>query len=358
MTALQPISARAAPQLLADSPPAAAVIDIAGSEHPVADVRSVVAATGGRTRIIAVGTVNDVSLYRALRDAGAADYLVKPFAADQIAAVLARSGAAETGAETAPRRPRSIFVTGARGGAGATTFAINAAWQLAQGSRVALLDLDLAFGSVALALDLEPSHGLHEILENPDRVDALFVTSAAARLGESLSVLAGEDAPCAIAPAAFERLMAALADSADCIVADAPRSLLAQQPALLAHADTLVIVTELNLVSARDVARITALAREAAPACTIALIANKSGKGRGEIDADAFARGARVPFARVLPWDPAGAKAAANAGQPLGQAAPSSALRRGIAAAAQALLPQEAEAKPIWRRLLNVRPAR
>jgi len=368
MSALAPISVQAAPQLLADAPPPAAVVDIAGSEHPVADIRSVVAATGGRTRIIAIGTVNDIGLYRALREAGAADYLVKPYAADQLTAAIARSNVVQSPPQPAAGRPRVFFVTGARGGAGATTVAVDAAWHLSRRpqNRVALIDLDLAFGSVALALDLEPSRGLHDILENPDRVDGLLIASAVSRVGENLSVLAAEESrePGKEAPPmtgeAYAKLLETVAENADCVIADAPRTLLAAQPSLLAHADTLVIVSELNLVSARDVVRLTDLVHEVAPTCTVWLIGNKVAKGRAEIGEDAFARAARLEFVRVLPWDASGAKAAANAGQPLGQAAPSSVLHRGIAATADALMPQPAAAStaPLWRRLLNVRPAR
>jgi pilus assembly protein CpaE len=367
MSALAPISVQAAPQLLAEAPPPAAVVDIADSAHPAADIRAVVAATGGRTRIIAVGTVNDIALYRALREAGAADYLVKPYAADQLNAAIARNTDVKPPPQPADGRPRVIFITGARGGAGATTVAVDAAWHLSRRpqNRIALIDFDLAFGSVALALDLEPSRGLHDILENPDRVDGLLVSSAVARVSETLSVLAAEDTrdPGKPAPAltseAYTKLLETVAENADCVIADAPRALLAAQPSLLAHADALIIVSELNLVSARDVLRLSDLAQEVAPTCTVSLVGNKAAKGRTEIDDAAFARAARLDFLRVLPWDPAGAKAAANAGQPLGQAAPSSILHRSIAAAADVLMPQPVAAiAPSWRRFLNVRTAR
>lgn len=45
-----------------------------------------------------------------------------------------------------------------------------------------LLDLDLHFGSVALKLDVEPGSGLCEVLEQPARIDALFVDRAAVKI--------------------------------------------------------------------------------------------------------------------------------------------------------------------------------
>ena len=367
MNAPAPIRVDAAPRILAEAPPPVAVVDIADSEHPAADIRAVVAATGGRTRIIAIGTVNDIALYRTLRDAGAADYLVKPYAADQLTAAIARSHVGQAPPQPAAGRPRVFFVTGARGGAGATTFAVDAAWHLSQRPkhRVALIDLDLAFGSVALALDLEPSRGLHDILENPDRVDGLLIASAVARVSETFSVLAAEDSrepgkeASPLTGEACAKLLETIGENADCVIADAPRALLAAQPSLLAHADALIIVSELNLVSARDVVRLTDIVLDIAPAAAISLIGNKVAKGRTEIADAAFKRAAKRDFVSVLPWDLAGAKAAANAGQPLGQAAPTSMLHRGIAAAADALIPptstDSASTTSFWRRRRNVR---
>ncbi|HEY6029545.1 MAG TPA: hypothetical protein VIU44_03225, partial [Gaiellaceae bacterium] len=53
-----------------------------------------------------------------------------------------------------------------------------------------LVDLDLQGGTIALALDVEPSHGLREVLDNPARIDSLFVTSVATKYAERLHVLA------------------------------------------------------------------------------------------------------------------------------------------------------------------------
>jgi pilus assembly protein CpaE len=82
---------------------------------------------------------------------------------------------------------RLIAVVGARGGVGATTVATNLAWTLAHehNMRVALVDLDLFFGTCGLALDLELGRGFREALENPARIDSLFIERAMVREGEN-----------------------------------------------------------------------------------------------------------------------------------------------------------------------------
>src|SRR5205085_6436501 len=81
-----------------------------------------------------------------------------------------------------------------RGGVGATTAAVSCAWLMAteQRERVALVDLDLHFGTVALKLDLDPGSGLCEALEQPSRIDSLFIERAMVKVTDNLRVLAAE----------------------------------------------------------------------------------------------------------------------------------------------------------------------
>lgn len=343
--------------------PATLVVDIGDSDDPVAGIRALAKLTGGRSRIIALGMINDIALYRSLREAGAADYLVKPIVPSTLAAAVARIDADTAPGPAASKGPRKIIVCGVRGGAGATTVAVNVAWHLSQreGYRVTLIDLDLTFGTAALALDIDPSHGLREILENPDRIDSLFVASAAARVGETLSVFATEegfDQPFVV-PATLEnplvRLSEALADSSDCIIYDVPRSLVVNNAEIFKLADSVVLVSEMNLSAARDTARMAALVHDVAPECAISLIANKCASRKGEIDEAAFARGARLSIDHFLPYDAKAAAGAANAGQAIGEAAPSSPLYRALTTAADTLVPpvEGESSQPFWKRVLR-----
>jgi pilus assembly protein CpaE len=342
--------------------PSTLVVDIGDSDDPAAGIRALAKLGSGRSRIIALGMVNDIALYRALREAGAADYLVKPIVPAALAAAVTSPDDGAARGPAAGKGPVKIFVCGARGGTGATTVAVNIAWHLSRrdGYRVALVDLDLTFGTAALALDIEPSHGLREILENPDRIDSLFVASAAARVGETLSVFAAEEAfdqsaglPAGI-EAALPRLCDALAEGADCIVIDVPRPLAVAHPGLFKLAERAAIVAEMNLAAARDAARLGALINENAAECAVSLIANKCGNRKGDIDNTAFARGARLAIDHFLPLDSKATAAAANAGQALGEAAPSSPLFRALAAAADTLVPPAGSAagRPFWKRLM------
>ncbi len=117
--------------LESDAPPRLAFVDIDGQEQPVQIAARLVSLCGPASRLIAVGTANDVGLYRNILAAGMADYLVKPLTPDMLTqAVTQASHHGKTDASGA-KETKTIVVLGARGGVGASTIAVNAGWIIA-----------------------------------------------------------------------------------------------------------------------------------------------------------------------------------------------------------------------------------
>src|SRR5690348_7030581 len=138
--ALRRLRSGAAPRIL--------LVDLSESTAPIAEVSAARAVGGPDLKLVVLGTVNDVALFRDLLSAGANDYLVKPLHRDALAAVFEkRSSAVGT---TPDGLGQVIVFIGSRGGVGATTSAVCCAWLLAaeRPERVALLDLDLHYGTV------------------------------------------------------------------------------------------------------------------------------------------------------------------------------------------------------------------
>src|SRR3546814_19621832 len=95
---------------------------------------------------------------------------------------------------SAERPHLTTAVIGTRGGVGASTLATSLAWLMsAKGGRLtALLDLDVHFGTGALAMDLEPGRGLTDAIENPSRIDGLFIERAMVKASEKMAHLSAE----------------------------------------------------------------------------------------------------------------------------------------------------------------------
>jgi pilus assembly protein CpaE len=331
--------AAAAQAIDAAAPPGLLLIDISDNDDPLGAMDALAEICPPATRVVTVGTSNDIMLYRRLLAMGVVDYLHKPVAADALHEALLQASRPIERIAAAPstRTARVIAFIGARGGVGTTTLATAIGWCLGeeQQQRVALLDLDLQFGNVALGLDLEPGRGLREALEHPERIDGLFVSGAMTGTPR-LRVLAAEepldDHPL-LDPSSVDPLLAALNDDFDCVIVDVPRALDGMARRLLARADATVIVGDFSLAAMRDTHRLIVLTAVLRPGVAPIVLVNRAGAlARGEIDHAAFEKGIGRKIDCVIPYDAKAAVAMAQHGKPLPAAAQSSkataALRR------------------------------
>ena len=328
--ALEYLAHNATPQTL--------LVDVSRSDDLFAAINRLADACQPETRVIAMGIVNDIETYRRLLQLGITEYLVKPSNPDAIATALGRARApAVISVPASDRGHASIAVMGTRGGVGATSIAISVACELAHERNVdtVLLDLDLLLGSVAISLDLEPSRGLREILENPDRIDSLLVGSALTQESERLRVLSAEEAlesEIRVNTDALKTLLDLLKEDHDTIVMDVSRRVDSLTKAALQEADVVCIVTDLSLSGMRDSKRVLELVRGSRrrsgdQARSVLLVANRVGAIAGELPQAEFERGAGVKLDFVLPYDAKAAAAAANKGKSLLGAAGSGPLK-------------------------------
>ncbi len=301
------------------------VVDLDGVENPLEAVNHLAEVCDPGTVVVALGTVNDIVLYRSLVEAGVVDYLLKPVGAEMLEHALFQPLDDGDGDSADDGRAEITFVIGARGGVGASTLAVNAAWLIAneQKKRVALVDLDLQFGSASLALDLEPGRGLREALQNPGRIDGLFLERTLVKVSDTLAVLGAEegiDQDTLFDSHALELLFGELSGTSKHIVADMPRSLVALHREAFALARRVVIVTDLSLIGLRDSVRLRRFVREAAPDAKVAVVANRVGP-KTAMNKSEFERGLDASLDGVVPDDPKSFMAALTAGKPLAQTA-------------------------------------
>ena len=198
--------------------------------------------------------------------------------------------------------------------------ALNLAWTMAHecGLRVALVDFDLTFGSIALALDIEQGRGFRDALESPGRIDGLFIERAMVRVGQGLFVLAAEesfDAHHTWDEGAVARLLRRLKGDFDALVVDLPRAMGQAMP-VIGETDTLVVVSDLTLAGARESLRLLELAAGVAPGARVRIAINRvRGGARLELELRQFERVLGRKVDARLPFDPKAAAQSANAGK-------------------------------------------
>jgi len=337
-TAVQSLSVAASPAIL--------MIDLSECGDPLNDINALAEVCEPGTVVIALGRVNDVRLYRQLIASGIHDYLPKPVTASQLRDTLTQARdtatAPRAGAEVA-KTHIATAVIGTRGGVGASTLATSLGWLFATEHKLptALLDLDVHFGTAALSLDLEPGRGLIDAIANPSRIDGLFIERAMIRAHENLAILSAE-APITSAlttdGAAFLQLEEEFRQSFDMSVVDLPRNMLIAFPHLLANVNSVVLVTEMTLASARDAIRLLSWLRSTAPNAQPLIVANKVQPGAGEIGKADFESSIEHKVHFSIPFDQKVAVSAAKLGQTLAEAGGSTKVGATLRAIARAVV--------------------
>ena len=314
--AVQSLAVAASPSIL--------MVDLSESGDPLNDINALAEVCEPGTVVIAIGQVNDVRLYRDLVASGIQDYLLKPLVPAQLRDTLVQAqaifAAPRGGDGTATKSHIATAVVGTRGGVGASTIATSLAWMLSADHKkpTALLDLDVHFGTAALTLDLEPGRGLTDAIDNPSRIDGLFIERAMIRANDNLAILSAEapiSSPLLTDGTAFVQLIEEFRHAFDATVVDLPRNMLINFPQLLANMQVVVVVTELTLSGARDGIRILSWLKSNASHAKVMIVANKVAANAGEISRSDFETSIERKLSFTIPYD---LKAAANAAK-LGQ---------------------------------------
>lgn len=325
-------------------------------EHRLDLVGRIVAAAKrrGLAVILVAGEVRPAALH-ALLKLGAHGFVPYPLPPGELASAIARlpapgSAAEEPARPAAPGRERRAVVLpvhGLAGGVGATTLAVNLAWELAglpEAPRVCLMDLDLQFGSVATYLDLPRREATIDLLSEAATADAEGLVQALTSFRDRLRVLTAppDMAPLdLLTPEGIERLLAVAGASFDYVVADMPRTVTEWTGTLIAGAHLYFPVVQLDLRSAENALRLSrAVAAEELPAERLRWVLNRA---PGRFDVAGRSRLRRLSDgidAKIEVLMPDGGRSVAQAcdqGTPLAEAARRNPLRREVARLAQGL---------------------
>lgn len=303
--AVQSLSVSASPNIL--------FVDMSESGDPINDINALAEVCEPGTVVIAAGQVNDVRLYRDLLSSGIQDYLLKPLSLEQVRESLTMAQAMLTApkhSDMSDDKPHHMMgVVGVRGGVGASLVSTSLAWAISEqaGRQTALLDLDVHFGTGALTLDLEPGRGLIDAIDNPSRIDGLFIERAMVRASDKLSLLSAEapiHQPVMTDGSAFFQLEEELRGAFEMTIVDIPRQVLIPFPHLVSEAGTILLVSDVTLAAARDTIRLLSWFKQNVPGARVILVANKFQNAIGELSRKEFESSIERQIDIVIPFDP------------------------------------------------------
>ncbi|KTE14286.1 pilus assembly protein CpaE [Sphingopyxis sp. H115] len=303
--AVQSLSVSASPNIL--------FVDMSESGDPINDINALAEVCEPGTVVIAAGQVNDVRLYRDLLSSGIQDYLLKPLSLEQVRESLTMAQAmlsAPKHADMHDDKPHHMMaVVGVRGGVGASLVSTSLAWAISEqaGRQTALLDLDVHFGTGALTLDLEPGRGLIDAIDNPSRIDGLFIERAMVRASDKLSLLSAEapiHQPVMTDGSAFFQLEEELRGAFEMTIVDLPRQVLIPFPHLVSEVGTILLVSDVTLAAARDTIRLLSWFKQNVPGARVVLVANKFQNAVGELSRKEFESSIERQIDIVVPFDP------------------------------------------------------
>ncbi len=191
-------------------------------------------------------------------EAGADDIVMLPATPEQVRFEVHKLLARKQGAE----RPASIegsrlvCVLGPKGGTGKTLTSTNLSVCLARrGERVALIDLDLQFGDVALCLGLPPERTVYDLAQSPGALDFDKLESFLASHSSGVRTLIAPRRPdqaSAVGAELLREIYSILRANFDWVIVDTPPGFTAEVITSIDHSTEIVMVGMLDSLSLKN----------------------------------------------------------------------------------------------------------
>jgi pilus assembly protein CpaE len=332
------------------------------------DLVASLAKTSPNCAILVTSSSTDGNLILRTMRAGAKEFLTQPLKPEDLTGALQRVARQRAGAAgTAHRACTIIAVTGATGGVGSTSVAVNLGCALAanEANSVVLLDLDLCLGDADVFLDTIPEYTLSDVAQNISRLDLTLLKRSLTKHDTGLYLLPRpvqlEDAR-HITTDELSRVLGLLKASFTHIIIDTSKSFNELDMHALTEADQVLLVTQLDLPCLRNVVRLLLSFKETNKFDEkVKIVVNRVGYETGQISL----RKAQETIGREIFWqipnDYRVMVEVRNNGVPLIQQAPKAAITQSIGQLATSLSGKtdeaatEAAPKKGW---LNLWPAR
>lgn len=278
------------------------------------------------TKVVIVGQVNDIILYRELIRQGISEYIVRPQSPLQIIKTIAELYVDPS----APPIGRTIAFVGARGGVGSSTIAHNVSWCAAEEfkSDTVVLDLDLPFGTASLDFDEDASAGLVEALSSPERLDDVLLDRLLQKHTDHLSLFTAPsvlDRDYELDDQAFETVLDVVRGTAPTIIVDVPHVWTTWSKRILTTADEIVVTATPDLAAFRNTKNLVDILSAARPNdAAPKLIINQYDPKASAVQPAQYAEHVGLEPVQVFNWEPQLFGAAATNAAPILEVGPKS----------------------------------
>ena len=302
--------------------------------------------------ILIAEDVTPASLHSLLRK-GADEFVPYPLPEGELAQTIERVRAADIPVVAQPACPSLksgdqkngavLAVHGLAGGTGATTLAVNLAWELAiisgdTSPSVCLLDLDLQFGAASTYLDLPRREVVYEMLSDTESMDEESFAQSLLTFEDKLEVLTAPTDMLPldlISPEDITRVIAMARSHFDYVVIDMPSTLVQWSETVLQESHVYFTTLELDMRSAQNALRFKhALQSEELPIEKLRYVVNRAPKftdlsGKSRIKR--MAESLDISIELQLPDGGKQVSQGSDHGLPLATSAPKNPLRKEIA---------------------------
>jgi len=318
--------------------------------------------------VIIMSVQGERDYIRRAMQAGAREFLIKPFSGDELIASIRRvhqleqkkgtflaKAAATTAAADAGgvpiRRGEVFLVFSGKGGVGKSIIASNLAIGLGMetGARVALVDLDLQFGDIGVLLNLDHGRSITDLADATAANDPEFVQDVLASGPEGVQVLLAPISPelaDLVTADHLRTIMQELQRTYDFIVVDTASHLAELNLEAIELATRVIVVTALNIPAIKDT-KLTLKVLESlnVEPDRILLALNRS-DAHSEFNKEAVESNLRFPIALQIPHDPKAVSASVNRGAPFVSANPEAEISRSIRELVSQLVPLDPQSQP------------
>ncbi len=276
------------------------------------------------TRLIVLGHVNDVVLYRELIRSGVSEYIVLPTSAQAIVSVITELFATEGAAPIG----RTIGFISAKGGSGGSTISHNVGWAISQSLRqdVLILDMDFAFGTAGLNFNQDPPHGIADAIGASQKMDQTLLDRLSSKAANHVSLLTAPvvlDKTFDFEERDFEQIIELSQKSTPVVILDIPHVWSSWVRHTIATIDEIIIVAEPDLANLRNAKNLSDTIKALRPTeAEPLLVLNKVGvPRRPEIPATEFATSVECKLLGQVAFDAQTFGTAANNGQMIAEVA-------------------------------------